>query len=606
MRFTHLLSVFVLFSLSGIAQTVNPATQINWPAVTASGAPSISCSSSNYGQPYTDTTNIVDYKCTPSGWTKTPGALPLAGGTLTGNTNLPYINGIPLADQLAGTDFCSKLNAAMVYALGHNSVVVDATHFSGVQTCGSNPFAGLASLYSNINLTVLLPSAHIETTVAWSIPYSGIHLKGFGPFSTQIEYTGTTVASCIICIIGTYNSSTEFVTGMSLEGLFIYGDNANANDAVYFNTVHHSELRDVYTWGVTTNGIHTAFAVTDTFYRDRTSANDAITIGIYNSGHSAPAHEFYFDAAASGYQTTDGTVTDAAAEGLTGAGWVLASANSMTFTSGTSEGNKIGISVLSPSSYNTFISPDIEQNSANTAGVDVNDAGASNHFINLIATSACSSCSSVVQSGIWGEVVDGYQLTLVNGGNWKRFGNTFENMIAFGWNANGFANLPSSGVSNINTVGLAWNATAGSTEADIWNAYIGGDTIHFLKNTAAGYQDNGSIDGAGNLRLAGQASMVGISTTKIVNNTGLQLTSGPGCSITAGAIGNSCTSANIFFPDGYSDANAVPVCSLIGGNGINVLGEITAIGDYSFIISEVAMSTTSTGGGTIKCIVSHD
>lgn len=51
-------------AMSCAAQTrINPATQINWPQTTGAGGPSGSCTSTNYGQPYTDVTNDHQYFC---------------------------------------------------------------------------------------------------------------------------------------------------------------------------------------------------------------------------------------------------------------------------------------------------------------------------------------------------------------------------------------------------------------------------------------------------------------------------------------------------------------------------------------------------------------
>lgn len=62
----------LLASASVSAQTVDPATQINWPRVTGSGAPTLTCTSGNYGQPYTDTaaTPNAYYVCGATGWQK--------------------------------------------------------------------------------------------------------------------------------------------------------------------------------------------------------------------------------------------------------------------------------------------------------------------------------------------------------------------------------------------------------------------------------------------------------------------------------------------------------------------------------------------------------
>jgi len=73
-------------SLLASAQTqINPLTQVKWTTLTGSGAPTISCTSVNYGQPYTDITTGDDYKCAVSGWVKHG-----AGGGGTVNPGATY------------------------------------------------------------------------------------------------------------------------------------------------------------------------------------------------------------------------------------------------------------------------------------------------------------------------------------------------------------------------------------------------------------------------------------------------------------------------------------------------------------------------------------
>jgi hypothetical protein len=111
-------------------------------------------------------------------------------------------------------------------------------------------------------------------------------------------------------------------------------------------------------------------------------------------------------------------VTDAAVEYVSNIGWYVILAQTMTFTSGTSENNFQGISVSSTNSkFNTFIDSDIEQNSMDAAGVDVYDVGNLNTYINLLATSPCRLCTSVFLTGTEGQqfVLGGYQATGVSG-----------------------------------------------------------------------------------------------------------------------------------------------------------------------------------------------
>lgn len=55
------------FSTS-IAGSINPATQINWPNITGVTDPTGACTSTNYGQPYTNTTSNAEFVCGSAGW----------------------------------------------------------------------------------------------------------------------------------------------------------------------------------------------------------------------------------------------------------------------------------------------------------------------------------------------------------------------------------------------------------------------------------------------------------------------------------------------------------------------------------------------------------
>jgi hypothetical protein len=66
------LAMLAMMSIgAALAQTkIDPTQQINWPLITGSGAPSISCTAVNYGQPYQNTavTPNTFYTCGTDGW----------------------------------------------------------------------------------------------------------------------------------------------------------------------------------------------------------------------------------------------------------------------------------------------------------------------------------------------------------------------------------------------------------------------------------------------------------------------------------------------------------------------------------------------------------
>ena len=336
---------------------------------------------------------------------------------ITSSTTGPqskFYNSIPQADQFPGApDACLQVRNAEVYALNSGINQVDATHFFGQVACHTDMFGALnATGNASVNLAVNFGAVHLLSTVQQHITNSGLHIHGLGGFQTQLEYTGTSTISQILYVDGTTGSGSLGANGLNdfkLEGLFVYGDtisgSANAVDAIQMVQTHRSKLEDVMTWGVSGCGIHTRGAVTDTFYRPHVSVTDAFFLGIQGT-NPYPANGLCFDSLGSN-QTTDGTVIDAITEGLTNIGWYLESANSMHFSSGTSEGNNYGIKVLAGSKWNTFTSPDIEQNAANVSGVDITDNGQTNFYINAIASSTCSSCNSALAGGGGGQYILG-------------------------------------------------------------------------------------------------------------------------------------------------------------------------------------------------------
>lgn len=90
--------------------------------------------------------------------------------------------------------------------------------------------------------------------------------------------------------------------------------------------------------------------------------------------------------------------------------------------------------------------------------------------------------------------------------------------------------------------------------------------------------------------------------------TGTFTATGPGCTIAAGAVGNTCaTPAAIVNQFAFPDADyIVSACSVVGASGASVVSTIDRphLGTQ-FTVYETALSATSTGGGTIHCSVSH-
>ena len=421
---------FVVTGPKSHAQQVDPSYQIAWPSgCTATGAP------------YVPGTNT----CVPfSGVVTNPTG---SQSVVQPSTSLPLtvnyasfgiVNGIPQADLFCGNgtvggvtqpacsaDMCVKLRAANLYAVQNGVRQVDATHFYGTQACSVDPITSVATAGTTAHLTDNFGAVHIQSAVQWTINNSGVTLHGLDPQMTQLEYTGASVAQAVL---KTYSGSSTVLYNVNISGMFFYGDVSNATYGFLSEDTAHSRFDNVYAWGIVTCGIETWGDVTDTFINDRTSQEDAAILGIANSSHTVPTNGICLDIDPNSpsFQTTNSTFIDVAAEYVTGAGWLIANAQTVTFSSGTSEGNGTGIYVSgSNSKFNTFIGSDIEANTANTTGVDVNDVGSLNVYINLIATSVCTgSCTNSVLltgSGIQQLITGGFLRTGASGLGYNDF-----------------------------------------------------------------------------------------------------------------------------------------------------------------------------------------
>lgn len=394
-----LISVLFCFAFCAAhSQQIFPGSQINWTNSTGCGTA---------GQAYIPATN----SCLVPNWvlTSPSGAQtitqPSAAQPLSVNYLAPqFVNGVPNAAAWpTGSDACAKLNNAMVYAIQNNLNYVDATGFQGTQSCAANPFnlTTAVAVGAITNLYVKFGNTHFQSAAQWHITNSGITLDFPGPFNFQLEYTGSTVIDGALYIDG--GSSVVTNNGIYVDirgGLFVYGDNnaagsaPNLTDAVVIQDTNRSHFEHVYGWGTVSGGCGIASNGNDTstWISPHVSSTDFtfLTKGAI-SGHGVPQNgECFNSSSVTGFQTTDSTVQDGVAEGVTGFGWYLVSANSMTFTSGTSEANAHGLLIASTSKYNTFVSSDIEGNTANSTGVDITDNAGWNTFINPIASSTCT------------------------------------------------------------------------------------------------------------------------------------------------------------------------------------------------------------------------
>lgn len=459
------------------------------------------------------------------------------GGNASAKGTFSYINGIIQADQYAGADACAKIRAASLFAISAGAHEVDATHFVGTQACASDPVGALVTpLAAAANLTINFGATHFTSTVQWTITNSLLTLRGKGPGQTIVEYTGTT-GNPITAVLWAHAQLSGVTAGLeddSIENMTFYGNTissvATVTDGLLLSDFNRSNVTNVIIWGVSNCGIHSQGDVTTTWYRPKVSNAEATILGIA-SGHPQPAQGICLDSSPySGNQTTDGTVVDAAAEGVSGTGWSLPSANSMTFTSGTSENNGSGVNVAIASRNNMFLASDFEGNSS----YDVQDNGKSTIWRNIIATDHVGT-GGVTLNGDWisweGGSLTSLQVTNNTNDNriWSQ-GNTTDTPEIFHKNLAGAANIFGNG-SNFFQGGIAGFDAGLGGEIDLFTQFFGASQdVGIFRNTSGGYVEDafigqssqffGTVQATGFLGNATTATALATAPTTCGSNTG--------------------------------------------------------------------------------------
>ena len=423
-------------------------------------------------------------------------SLPLAHAQIIAQ----FIDGVPQASAWpTGGDACGKLRNSLVWALANGQPLVNATGFSGVQACASDPFGGLnPTIAAPLNLTVKLGAVHFQvaTGANWTITNSALTIEGMG-IDTQVEYTGASCTSSptTCAVLYAHAEPTGVTNGLeqvNLKGIFFYGGASNIYDAVILKDVNRSRIQEIYAWGAAAGGcgIHTEGTDEDTFDRLTVSSREA-AIALSGS-HATPTNGLCYDKSfASGNFTQNATILNPRAEGVSGIGWYYMSAQANSSMGGTSEANNQGI-VLAASAFNKFnffANSDVEGNGANATGEDVSDQGQGNTYINLLATSHCTATC--------------YSVNLVGGGaNWLQGGD-----IGDGVNNLGFTGAGSNG-----NVPVSETVGGGCAVVGTWVQVIQGTTIYIPYCTSSG---GGGGGGGTNVEVNGGSAL----TTANLNGT---------------------------------------------------------------------------------------
>jgi hypothetical protein len=277
---------------------------------------------------------------------------------------------VAVAD-FTGADFCAQLKNAM-NSLPSGGGIVDARMITGTVSCASNPFLGLA-----VPTAIYFGDTTINISVPWVIAYSPVQLIGNGTTSTMLQYTGA--SSPYFIKIGTPTPATVFVQEFRLQNMLIRG-NANTADVLYVTGTHRSYFAELELMDATGCGLHTAFAVVNTFRSVHVTG-----LGTNGPFLVQPARGMCFDQIDAAHQTTASTITDPIVEGVSGSGIWLWGAVNMVFTGGTSEWNNRGIEIPagSSSTQNAFIGMDLEQNTTE----DILVGAANNSFYAMLSGS---------------------------------------------------------------------------------------------------------------------------------------------------------------------------------------------------------------------------
>ncbi len=185
------------------AQThVNPATQVTWPAVSGAGTPTAGACTTNYAQPYTDTSAPHYYICTPGGWYQVDGVG--GGGTVSDGTGTTTANQLAVSTTTAHTlAYAATLPTAAVPAFTGDSTNTAGSLATTVVALRNLALPTLAAstgyLYDN-NGTLALQtpsgSGTVNSGTAFSpayYPATGAAVSGTTPFA-GLGYWSTTTA----------------------------------------------------------------------------------------------------------------------------------------------------------------------------------------------------------------------------------------------------------------------------------------------------------------------------------------------------------------------------------------------------------------------------
>jgi hypothetical protein len=196
----------------------------------------------------------------------------LTGGTVnqpivaTGATTIASVPGpLKVSANTIGSDFCAKLSTVITQA-GGSHAIIDATAFSGVQSCGSNPLSAVSS--GAAALVIYMPCQVINTTAAWSYTSgNGVHIYGCGEDGNSVLQATTG-----------FPASTPLLTFGNSGGLNSY--NRIEDWRLNANGVATGTLYSVINGQEGDGAYHVNFAGSDS---STTTADEAICTNCFNT-----------------------------------------------------------------------------------------------------------------------------------------------------------------------------------------------------------------------------------------------------------------------------------------------------------------------------------
>ena len=211
-RFVALVSLVAGAAYAAPAK-INPVTQINWPLVTGSGAPSGGACTTNYGQPYTDTTGPHYYVCTPSGWFQIDGGG--GGGGIGGSGTTGFIPKFASSSTIGNSAIDDSITTASTITSSKAFAVNDGSGTAGAVKIKQGTVA------TNGTTSVSL-------TVPTSVTSYRIQLPGTAPTSGN-TFLSCTAADPAVCTwtAGGSPAFSAITSGTNTTAAMVVGSGAS-------------------------------------------------------------------------------------------------------------------------------------------------------------------------------------------------------------------------------------------------------------------------------------------------------------------------------------------------------------------------------------------